>query len=91
MLLLLQGSGLPIDIWEFTVNDIRLLVMLLIPVVSMRMIAEEKRLGTIELLCTSPLSEWNIVLGNILPECASSACLSASPFCIHACFQFFIQ
>ena len=63
MLLLLQGSGIDVNVWEYTINDIRLLVMLLIPVVSMRMLAEEKRLGTIELLCTSPLHEWDIVLG----------------------------
>ncbi|MEI6127308.1 MAG: Gldg family protein [Pseudomonadota bacterium] len=63
MLLLLQGSGVEVNLWEFTINDIRLLVMLLIPVVSMRMLAEEKRLGTLELLCTSPLHDGDIVLG----------------------------
>ncbi len=63
MLLLLQGSGTEVNLWELTINDIRLLVMLLIPVVSMRLLAEEKRLGTIELLYTSPLYEWDIVLG----------------------------
>lgn len=63
MLLMLQGSGLDVNIWECTISDIRLLVMLLIPVLSMRMLAEEKRLGTIELLYTSPLCEWDIVLG----------------------------
>jgi ABC-2 type transport system permease protein len=63
MLLLLQGSGINVNVWEYTINDIRLLVLLLIPVISMRMLAEEKRLGTIELLCTSPLHEWDIVLG----------------------------
>lgn len=63
MLLLLQGSALRVDLWEFTVNDIRLLVMLFIPVVTMRLIAEERRLGTIELLHTAPLSEWGVVAG----------------------------
>lgn len=37
--------------------------MFLIPAITMRMLAEEKKSGTIETLLTSPLSEWQIVLG----------------------------
>lgn len=36
--------------------------MFLIPAITMRTFAEEKRTGTIELLLTRPLTEWNIVL-----------------------------
>jgi ABC-2 type transport system permease protein len=35
--------------------------MFLIPAVTMRSFAEEKRTGTIELLLTSPLSDWQII------------------------------
>lgn len=33
------------------------------PIVSMRLLAEEQRLGTMELLLTAPLRDWEIVLG----------------------------
>lgn len=40
-----------------------LVLLLLIPAVTMRSIAEEKRTGTMELLLIKPLSTWQIVLG----------------------------
>jgi ABC-2 type transport system permease protein len=36
--------------------------LILIPAITMRSIAEEKRTGTIELLFTRPISDWQIVL-----------------------------
>jgi ABC-2 type transport system permease protein len=38
-------------------------VLFFLPMLTMRSFAEEKRSGTIELLLTSPLSDWEIVLG----------------------------
>ena len=37
-----------------------------IPALTMRMIAEEKRSGTLELLLTKPVSDWNVVMGKFL-------------------------
>lgn len=37
--------------------------MLLIPAITMRLFAEEKKDGTIELLLTKPISDWDIILG----------------------------
>lgn len=37
-----------------------------IPALTMRMIAEEKGSGTIELLLTKPISDWQVVLGKFL-------------------------
>jgi len=37
--------------------------MFLIPAITMRMFAEEKRAGTLEMLLTKPLSDWQIILG----------------------------
>jgi ABC-2 type transport system permease protein len=40
--------------------------MILIPAITMRMIAEERRTGTIELLFTRPISDLNILLSKYL-------------------------
>lgn len=37
-----------------------------IPALTMRLIAEERKTGTIEMLLTKPISEWNIVSGKFL-------------------------
>jgi len=38
----------------------------LIPAITMKSFAEEKKMGTLELLLTKPLSDWNVVLGKFL-------------------------
>ena len=42
------------------------LFLLLVPALSMRSFADEKRLGTLELLLTKPLSLWQIIMGKYL-------------------------
>ena len=37
--------------------------LMLIPAITMRSFAEEKRTGTLELLLTKPITEWDLVLG----------------------------
>jgi len=39
------------------------ILIFLIPAITMRSFSEEKRLGTLELLLTKPISGWHIVLG----------------------------
>lgn len=46
----------------------RMLVLFFVPAISMRMLAEEKRSGTIEILSTMPLKDWHLVLGKFLPS-----------------------
>jgi ABC-2 type transport system permease protein len=43
--------------------------MFLIPAITMRSFAEEKKTGTIELLFTRPLTDWNIILGKYFAAC----------------------
>jgi len=38
------------------------LLLLIVPVITMRLVAEERRTGTLELLLTAPVSEYSIVL-----------------------------
>jgi ABC-2 type transport system permease protein len=42
------------------------ILIFLVPAITMRSFAEEKKAGTIELLLTKPLSDWDIILGKFL-------------------------
>ncbi|MDR1948669.1 MAG: ABC transporter permease [Spirochaetaceae bacterium] len=43
-----------------------LVFILVIPVITMKSWAEERKLGTVELLLTMPFSEWDLVMGKFL-------------------------
>lgn len=47
-------------------SNIAMILIFLIPLLTMRLLAEEKRNRTEELLLTSPLSVWQIILGKYL-------------------------
>jgi ABC-2 type transport system permease protein len=47
-------------------NTVPYLFMFLIPAITMRTLAEEKKEGTFELLATKPLTDWDIILGKYL-------------------------
>lgn len=51
---------------EFLFINAPVLFLLLIPAITMRMFAEEKRLRTLELLMTKPLTNWDIILAKYL-------------------------
>ena len=53
-------------IWEYYFNDERYVLMIVIPLLTMRLVAEEKKLGTIELLWTYPLRDWEVLAGKFL-------------------------
>ena len=46
--------------------NVTILVLFVLPGVTMRTYAEEKRSGTIELLLTSPLTDFQIIMGKFL-------------------------
>src|SRR6188474_158198 len=47
-------------------QNVTILLLFLMPMVTMRSYSEEKRSGTIELLLTSPVTDWEIILGKFL-------------------------
>src|SRR5215813_11801764 len=49
--------------YYFFQQDMRFVIMLILPLLTMRLFAEEKKLGTIELLWTYPLKDPHIILG----------------------------
>ncbi len=45
---------------------IPILLLLISPALTMRLLAEESRTGTLELLLTAPVKDWSVVLGKFL-------------------------
>jgi len=58
-------------------QNVDILVLFLMPMVTMRTYAEEKRSGTIELLLTSPVTDFQIIMGKFLGAMALYACMLA--------------
>jgi len=54
------------SLWNYYFLDLRFVTMLILPLLTMRLFAEEKKLGTIELLWTYPLKDPQIILGKFL-------------------------
>ncbi len=52
-------------LWQFVFLDMRLVALLILPLVTMRLFAEEKKLGTMELLWTYPVRDVEIVVGQV--------------------------
>lgn len=51
---------------QITIGPLATLLMLAVPAVTTRSLAEERRLGTIELLLTAPVRDWELVVGKWL-------------------------
>ncbi|MBV9266154.1 MAG: ABC transporter permease subunit [Acidobacteriaceae bacterium] len=66
----LSGQSFPMNVNEQVIaplfSNIAVISLFLIPLISMRLFAEEKRQGTIELLVTSPVTDLEIILGKWL-------------------------
>ena len=69
---MMGGQGAPpVSLNDYIVRPLvegilTIVLLLLLPLVTMRLYAEEKRSGTIELLLTSPLTDMQIILGKFL-------------------------
>jgi ABC-2 type transport system permease protein len=62
-----MGMGPKMSLNEWVLRplfqNMAVVALFVIPMLTMRLFAEEKRQGTIELLSTNPLTDWQIVLG----------------------------
>jgi len=61
------GFGLNImeNFWSILLIDVRLVLIFAIPLLTMRLLAEERRLGTLELLLTYPLGDRAVVAAKL--------------------------
>ncbi|MEW6267908.1 MAG: ABC transporter permease subunit [Thermodesulfobacteriota bacterium] len=64
--LLSGGFDVARGLWQFQLHDMRQIMLTLLPLLTMRLFAEERRLGTLELMWTYPLRDVEIVLGKYL-------------------------
>lgn len=66
----LQGGPQPIDVASEVLQGflqvMGSLVLVILPILSMGLYAEERKRGTLELLATSPLTNWVVALGKLL-------------------------
>jgi ABC-type transport system involved in multi-copper enzyme maturation permease subunit len=64
----LGGGGVPEPIVQpFLVSFLALIPLIfLVPIITMRMLSDEKRTGTLEVLLTAPVNEWHVVLAKFL-------------------------
>jgi ABC-2 type transport system permease protein len=58
-------------------QNVTIMILFVMPMVTMRTYSEEKRSGTIELLLTSPLSDFQIIMGKFLGAMALYALMLA--------------
>ncbi len=63
-----MGGGVTLTegVWLYFFQDVRFIFLLTIPLLTMRVFAEEVKLGTIELLLTYPIREIEILTGKFL-------------------------
>lgn len=67
------GENIFENFFQLLFVDLRLVLLLTVPLLTMRLFAEEKKLGTIELLFTYPLSDLEILLAKLI-ACTAAAC-----------------
>jgi ABC-2 type transport system permease protein len=75
----MMGRGMPMDVNEWVIRpllmNVSVIGLFIIPMITMRLFAEEKRSGTIELLATSPIRDTEIILGKWFAALLMYACI----------------
>src|ERR1700724_1666092 len=66
----MRGQAFPMSVNEYVIrpllSNVSVIGLFFIPMITMRLFAEEKRMGTIELLATSPVRDIEVIIGKWL-------------------------
>jgi ABC-2 type transport system permease protein len=75
----MRGQSFPMNLNEQLIrpllSNVSVIGLFFIPMITMRLFAEEKRTGTIELLATSPIRDIEVIVGKWLAAMAMYSCL----------------
>jgi ABC-2 type transport system permease protein len=75
----MRGRMMPMNLNEMVIrpllSNVGVIGLFFIPMITMRLFAEEKRSGTIELLATSPVRDSEIIIGKWLAALSLYACM----------------
>ena len=75
----MMGQAFPMNLNEMVIrpllSNVSVIGLFFIPMITMRLFAEEKRSGTIELLTTSPIRDIEVILGKWLAALALYSCM----------------
>ena len=75
----MSGQTFPVNLNEYIIrpllSNVSVIGLFLIPMITMRLFAEEKRTGTIELLATSPVRDIEVIIGKWLAAVTLYSCL----------------
>ena len=86
-----MGMGGPVNVNQqmirLLLQNTAVVILFVLPMVTMRCYAEEKRGGTMELLLTSPVTDFEILMGKFLGALALYACMLAVTF-VHLAILF---
>jgi ABC-2 type transport system permease protein len=67
---LVGGADQTRGLWRFVFLDYRLVALLVVPLLTMRLFAEERKLGTLEVLWTWPVRDGEVLAGKFLAALA---------------------
>jgi ABC-2 type transport system permease protein len=75
----MRGQTMPMNLNEQIIrpllSNVGVVGLFFIPMIAMRLFAEEKRIGTIELLATSPIRDLEIIIGKWLAAVVLYSCM----------------
>jgi ABC-2 type transport system permease protein len=63
---LMGGMDLTRGLWQYEFIDIQQRLLVLVPLLTMRLFAEERKLGTLELLWTYPVRDGEVIVGKFV-------------------------
>ena len=88
-----QQAPPPINVNQVMIGplmqNLSVISLFLFPLIAMRLVAEERKQGTIELLMTSPIHPWHWIIGKYLSAFALYLVMLLAPFLLTLSLSFF--